>query len=55
MEALIKIIPAIGVILFITLLIAAIIMPLIVITIDHKLAKVAKTLAAMEHMMRHGK
>jgi len=46
---------SIGGLLLIVLLIATIIMPLVVISISSKLAKVAKTLAAMEHMMRHGK
>lgn len=37
------------------LTVAAIIMPIVVIVIDSRLATVAKTLAKMERMMRHGK
>lgn len=55
MDTITNLIPLIIGIIIITLIIAGIIMPLVVITIDHKLAKVAKTLAAMEHMMRYGK
>lgn len=39
----------------IVLAIAAILMPLYVIIIESRVAKIQKTLAAMEHMMRHGK
>jgi hypothetical protein len=37
------------------LALAAILMPIVVIIIDGRLAKVAKTLAAMEDMMRKGR
>jgi hypothetical protein len=39
----------------IALAVAAIIMPVVVIFIDSKVTKIHRTLAAMEHMMRHGK
>lgn len=37
------------------LAVAAIIMPIVVILIDTKVAKIQKSLADMQHMMRHGK
>ena len=43
------------IIIFAILILAAIIMPLVVIMIDGRVAKIQRTLEAMEHMMRHGK
>lgn len=37
------------------LAVAAIIMPIVVILIDTKVAKIQKSIADMQHMMRHGK
>lgn len=43
----------IAIIAFIVL--ATIIMPIVVLMIDSRVAKISKTLASMEHMMRYGK
>ena len=45
----------IGIILIAALALCAIIMPVVVIFIDCRVARIQKTLAAMEHMMRYGK
>lgn len=39
----------------ILLLLATVLMPLFVISINGQVVKIRKTLEAMEHMMRHGK
>ena len=45
----------IGLLILLILIIAGILMPIAVICIDSRVSKIQKTLAAMEHMMRHGK
>ena len=46
---------AIFTIFFITLVIAAILMPIFVMFISYKATRISETLAAMEDMMRNGK
>lgn len=55
MKDLPQIVIIIGFLIGVSLTIAAILMPLVVLIIDSRLAKVSKCLASMEDMMRNGK